>query len=250
MNIYAAATIFALLIAMYWVISEVFTVLFRLVGLPEEKARFQVISLLTGCGFTTRDSEMMLATRSRRGMARMTMLFGYLFNITIVSAMINFFIAMKPEQVKANVISLIIPLAVVCAVFAFIRVRRIRRFLDRGIEGLATKIAKQSHVNSVLLIDQLGKDCIAQVHLYGVPEALRDVPLSDTDLKSERNLLILSVERQDGTIETAQADTVFAAGDRLTVFGEYEQICQGFQARKRFVDEVRETPFGEQEFPG
>ena len=247
MNIYAAATIFALLIALYWVISEVFTVLFRLVGLPEDKARFQVISLLTGCGFTTRDSEMMLATRTRRGMARMTMLFGYLFNITIVSAMINFFISMKPEQVTANVISLIIPLAVVFAVLSFIRVRKIRRFLDRYFEEMAAKIAKRSHVNSVLLIDQLGKDCIAQVHLYEVPEELRNSPLSDTNLKSERNLLILSVERQDGTVETAQADTVFAPGDRLTVFGDYEQICQGFKAKKRFVDEVREIPVGEQD---
>ncbi len=245
MNIYAAASIFALLIILYWVISEVFTVLFRLMGLPEEKARFQVVSLLTGCGFTTRDSEMMLATRSRRRMARMTMLFGYLFNITIVSSMINFFVSMKPAQVKANVTSLIIPLAVICGVFALVREKRVRRLLDRVIEDTAEKVARRSHANSVLMIDQLGKDCIAQVHLYEVPEALRGVPLSDTDLKSKRNLLILSVERQDGSIGPAKADTLFAPGDRLTVFGDYGQIRQGFEARRRFIEEERETPFRE-----
>lgn len=243
MNIYAAASIFALLIALYWVISEIFTVLFRLVGLPEEKARFQVVSLLTGCGFTTRDSEMMLATRSRRQMARMTMLFGYLFNITIVSAMINFFISMKPEHIKDNVTSLAIPLAVMAAVFSFIRIKRIRRFLDRTIENAATRLSGSSHRNNLLMIDQLGKDCIAQVHLHEVPSALRGVSLADTDLKSGRNLLILSVERQNGTIEPAQADTVFAPGDRLTVFGHYDQICQGFNAKKRFIDEKREDLF-------
>ena len=74
MNIYAAASLFAVLILLYWVISEVFTVLFRLIGLPEEKARFQVVSLLTGTGFTTRESEMILSTRSRRRLARITVL--------------------------------------------------------------------------------------------------------------------------------------------------------------------------------
>ena len=37
---------------------------------PAEKARFQVISLLTGTGFTTRESEIVLSTRRRRRLAR------------------------------------------------------------------------------------------------------------------------------------------------------------------------------------
>ena len=80
MSLYAASSLFALMILIYWVISEVFTVLFRFTGLPDERARFQVISLLTGCGFTTRESEMILSSRSRRRLARITMLFGYVFN--------------------------------------------------------------------------------------------------------------------------------------------------------------------------
>ena len=77
MNIYVAASLFSLLMLIYWVISEIFTMLFRFIGLPEEKARFQVTSLLTGCGFTTRESEMILSTKRRRLLARITMLFGY-----------------------------------------------------------------------------------------------------------------------------------------------------------------------------
>ena len=88
-NIYGAASLFAVIILLYWIISEVFTVLFRLIGLPEEKARFQVTSLLTACGFTTSESEMFLSTRTRRRLVRATMMFGFVFNITIVSALIN-----------------------------------------------------------------------------------------------------------------------------------------------------------------
>ena len=33
------------------------------------------------------------------------------------------------------------------------------------------------------------------------------------------------------------ADTVFAVGDKLTVFGNYSVICKAFHARERFADE-------------
>ena len=56
MNAYVSFSLFTFMIIVYWIISELFTILFRLTGLPDEKARFQVISLLTGSGFTTRES--------------------------------------------------------------------------------------------------------------------------------------------------------------------------------------------------
>lgn len=99
MNIYVAASLFALLILVYWVISELFTIIFRFFGLPEEKARFQVTSLITGTGFTTHESEMILTTKQRRRLARMTMLFGYVFNISVVSAFINVVMSLKTAQV-------------------------------------------------------------------------------------------------------------------------------------------------------
>ena len=93
MNIYASASLLAVLVLLYWVMTEVFTVLFRLIGLPEEKARFQVVSLLTSCGFTTSESEMFLSTKSRRRLARICMLIGFIFNVAIVSILINVFLS-------------------------------------------------------------------------------------------------------------------------------------------------------------
>ena len=118
MNIYVAASLFAVLVLLYWIISETFTVFFRLIGLPDEKARFQVVSLLTGCGFTTRESEMILTTRSRRRLARVTMLFGYIFNVTIVSALVNIFVSLKVNELGNTVLSMVIPLSVVAAVLS------------------------------------------------------------------------------------------------------------------------------------
>ncbi|MBU4542150.1 MAG: hypothetical protein KJ774_13160 [Firmicutes bacterium] len=70
---------FFVLIIAYFIVVEIFTVLFRLTGLREDKARFQAVSCMTNSGFTTRESELILNSTVRRNLARVMMLFGYLF---------------------------------------------------------------------------------------------------------------------------------------------------------------------------
>ena len=236
MSLYVASSLFALMILIYWVISEVFTVLFRFTGLPDERARFQVISLLTGCGFTTRESEMILSSRSRRRLARITMLFGYVFNITIVSAFVNLFLSLKLVQMEHYFAALLIPLVAVAAVFLLGRIRRVRASCERLVEKLFSRILRRDKTNSVLLIDYLGTDSIAVVTLNTVPEAFARKPLKDIDLKSERRILVMLTER-NGKTEPAGAETVFQTGDKLTVFGEYHVICRVFEAKEQFSDD-------------
>ena len=237
MNIYLAFTLFALIILGYWVISELFAMLFRFTGLPDDKARFQVISLLTGCGFTTHESELLLSTRSRRRLTRITMLFGYVFNITIVSAFINVFFSLKISELAADLISSLIPLLVILVIFLFIRVPSVRAWGDRFFEKLAGRIAHRDTANTILPMDYIGKETIAQVTLREVPVDLKDKPLSASGLKTEKNILVMLVEPLGKKAEPATAHTVFQPGDKLTVFGDYATISQVFQARERFGDQ-------------
>lgn len=94
MNIYMSLSLFSLIILSYWIITEWFTILFRFTGLPDERARFQVISLLTGCGYTTKESEM--------------------------------FLSLKLSQVEHYYLGVLIPPAAVTIVFVFMRVPSIR----------------------------------------------------------------------------------------------------------------------------
>ena len=236
MNIYAAASLFAILILLYWIITEVFTVLFRLIGLPEEKARFQVVSLLTGTGFTTRESELMLSTRPRRRLARVTMLFGYVFNITIVSAFVNIFVAVGETQLGHFVLSMLIPIFAVAAVFLLIRYHRVRLWIDRLIERAADRRSVGQSVNGVTVVDQMGTQTIARVALHTIPEALGEKTLAEMDLRSAHNILVLMLERENGANVTPTPETVFQAGDRATVFGDYKEICAVFQAKERFSE--------------
>ena len=53
MNLVSALILFNILILIYQLLIEIFTALCRLTGISYEKAKFQVVSLLTGTGFTT-----------------------------------------------------------------------------------------------------------------------------------------------------------------------------------------------------
>ncbi len=236
MNIYAAASLFAILILTYWIITEVFTVLFRLIGLPEEKARFQVVSLLTGTGFTTRESEAVLSTRPRRRLARITMLFGYVFNVTIVSAFVNIFVSVGRAQLGHFVLSMLIPFAAAAAVLMLMRYHRVRLWIDRLIEKAADRYSNVQSSNGVTVVDQMGNQTIARVTLHKIPEALVDKTLAKTGIRAAHNLIVLMVERENGFHETPTAKTVFNTGDRVTVYGDYREILTVFEAKERFSE--------------
>ena len=237
MNLTMALSLFSLIILTYWVITELFTILFRFTGLPDERARFQVISLLTGCGYTTRESEMFLSNRRRRRLARITMLFGYVFNITIVSAFINVFFSLKQSQIEHFALGILTPLAAAAIIFVFMRVPRVRAWGDGMLQRVADRIiGRTDSFNTVMLLDYIGSDSIALVTLNEIPETYRGVTLAETKLKSETGILVMLIEKPGKKPSPAGADSVFEPGDQLTVFGDYPTICKAFHARERFAD--------------
>ena len=238
MNIILAFALFALIILLYWVISELFTILFRFTGLPYGKARFQVTSLLTGCGFTMRESEMVVSTKSRRRLARITMLFGYVFNITIVTSLINVFLSLKQApQATSLLLAIIIPLVALAVIIIFIRVPAMRMRSNRWLEKIAGKVLNIEATNSMVVLDHIGRNAIARVTLVEVPEEFKGIPLSQSGLKEEKSILVMLVEKLGKHMEHPKADTMFEDGDRVTVFGDYSTICKTFGAKETFIDD-------------
>ena len=163
MNINLSFLLFSLIILLYWVITELFTFFFRLTGLPDERARFQVLSLLTGTGFTTRESEAILASRRRRRLARVTMLFGYVFNITIVSALVNVFLSVKLVNFEQQYGGILIPLITAAMIFIFMRVPKFHAWGENLLRRAADRVFdRQETFNAVMLMDYIGSETIAR----------------------------------------------------------------------------------------
>ena len=238
MDITLSFLLFSFIILLYWVITELFTFFFRLTGLPDDRARFQVLSLLTGTGFTTRESELILGSRRRRRLARVTMLFGYVFNVTIVSALVNVFLSMKLVHFGTQYIGVLIPLFTIGVILVFLRVPKIRAWGENLFRRVADRVLDQQETfNAVMLLDYIGSESIVQVTLRHIPDEYLGLSLAETRLRAETGILVMLVEHRGGKTMPAQADTVFEVGDKLTVFGNYSVICKTFHAKEHFADD-------------
>ena len=166
------------------------------------------------------------------------MLFGYVFNITIVSALVNVFLSMKLVNFRTQYIGVLIPLITVGIIFLFLRVPKIHAWGENLLRHVADRIFDQHETfNAVMLLDYIGANSIAQVTLRHIPEEYRGFTLAQTRLRAETGILVMLVEHRGGNTAAAQAETVFEPGDRLTVFGNYRAICSAFHAREHFADE-------------
>ena len=106
---------------------------------------------------------------------------------------------------------------------------RLRRLADRIFDRKET-------FNAVMLVDNIGAGSIAQVTLRTIPEEYRGLTLAETRLRADTGIMVMLVEHPGGQAMAAKADTVFEPGDRLTVFGDYQAICNAFHAREHFAD--------------
>ena len=220
--------LFALFIIVYIVISDIITIFFRLTGMTEEKARFQVISLLTNSGFTTRESEAVVSSKIRRRLARATMLFGYAFTVTIVSTTVNFFMTLSRGEIEALLIWVPILLAILAAFHLLRRSVYFKTKFDGWIEGIGNRIMFGPDANPIVLLEDYGDMVVAHIFLHQVPLILREVPLKDSEIMSRHNIMVMMVKKQNGEACQATAETILKPNDIIMVLGRRKDILEVF----------------------
>lgn len=229
MTLSGSSILFMLFIAAYTVMIEIFTVLFRLTGLTNDKARTQVISLLTNSGFTTAESEIILASKKRRKLAQITMLSGYSFSVIIVSIIVNVIITLSKSELHHLTNNVIVLVAFVVLLFFVTRMKYIRKKLDHLIERLGNRIMFGKHSNPIILIDNYRSKAMVEVYLDHVPSALDHKKLGESDLTNKYNIQILFIKRQGKSLKRITGDTVLHPKDTLILFGNYKNIRTIFE---------------------
>ncbi len=232
MGIFGSFTLFALLVIFYQFIVSIFTVLFRFTGMPKEKARFQVVSLLTGCGFTTTESEMAIVTPIRRKLARIIMVFGYAFSVTIMSALVNVFVSLNQIELQHVWWQLSIPIFLLLMVEMVGRNKKANRYINKLIEAVAEKFIHGNYVNRILLLDHLGQNAIVEVSLRKIPDEFLDKPLRDCNLGGKYGILVILLERDGMEPDRVHPDDHFREEDKLVVCGKYHNICKALGGGK------------------
>ena len=142
MSILPAIIVFDILIIVYEILVSLFSALYTISGMTKDQARFQVTSLITGTGFTTSESEKMLATKKRKRITRDIMIFSYIFNISIISTVVTLFTSMHRTTFKELITGFLISVLVVVLLIIGKKNNKIRNIIDSFFINLVNRIYK------------------------------------------------------------------------------------------------------------
>ena len=227
-------------VIIYILMIQIFTVLFRITGLTQEKARFQVISLLTNSGFSTNESELIMTNRSRRKIAKVTMITGTIFNVLIVSLLINILFSIKLNDELYSLKLLGLAVLGFIALIIIIRLPFFKNSVERIIEKVATKINdKKHHENIITELDKYGMKSVVEVYISKLPNVIKGKNVEQAALRSRYNIIVLLIQR-NGRLLNVKRDTIIQKGDRVVMFGKTAYIRELFDVTIEDEKVIRE----------
>ena len=212
---------FVVLLMLLLVVTEIIAVVFKITGLDIDKARFQIISILTHTGFTTRESELIAQHPLRRKIASYLMIVSYGAQISLISILINMITTTNRQSL---LILLAIVLGLALAVVVIARSRFVISSLDSLVERLVLRqMKKTGRHRSVDEVLKLNGDFGVSEMILNDESHLVGMQLKDAKLK-QRQIQVLNVDRGEQIIHFPRADLVFEAADRVLIYGKIDSI--------------------------
>lgn len=237
-----AFSLFVVIVIICIVIVRLGAVAFELTGMPSEQAIFQSLSCYTGTGFTTRESELVTRNRERRRIAIGIMILGNAGSISLIAAMASHiqnifsnktgFVGIPFTDtgfhVQPQLLVIIKILIVSVSLYIIYRLFMKSRISKIILDAIKSKMRQMKIIHPIvyeeLVIGISGFDIIKLKITRNSP--LNDKKISETKLRSEKNVQILAIERGDEVIPSPEPDTIVKEGDFLTFFGNPDIIEQ------------------------
>lgn len=228
MNLELSSILIMVFVITYVAIINFFSILFRMTGLTKGKTTFQVISLFTGAGFTTSESEIIVNENTRRKIAMACMITGNVFSVIIVSLIVNLLSSLTLYDSDTTFIYIGIAFVVFVVVFFFFRIPFVKKFIAKFIEFFVIKLfTKNKNDNFLTLLDNYGDNAIVEVYINRMPEDLKGKSIFESKLKAKANINILMIRRK-GRVINVTKDTMIQEKDEIVVFGSYFKIREYF----------------------
>lgn len=209
----AALSLFVILTAFIF-ITRLAAIALRMTGMPERVARFQCLSALSGAGFTTSESEMIVNYPIRRRIISMLIIMG---NVGFLSLSATFVVSLlstdgQPTAIMEQIVWLG---GGMVAVWLFM----LNPFADRLLCSLMGRLlAATTHLGQRRYLRTLQVSNGLSVaehhhHISGITR-IAELPVADS------GLLVLALLRADGTtLNRPSGDTDITSHDRLVLYG-------------------------------
>lgn len=205
-------------ICVSYLIVRIGAIALEMTGMEKSRSRFQALSAFSGTGFTTREAELVVGHPRRRKIITYLMVLG---NAGIVSVIATFVLSLRQSGFRPS-LNLVI---IAASLFVLYRIASHQKFAKKLTQKIRQTLREKLHFEKVHV-----EDLLQQSDGYGVATILignesrvAGSTLSESGFK-ERDLMVLSIERDEGVIPVPKAQNKIHAGDRLTCYGKLENL--------------------------
>jgi K+/H+ antiporter YhaU regulatory subunit KhtT len=206
-------------ICISYLVVRIGAIALEMTGMERSRARFQALSAFSGTGFTTREAELVVNHPRRRKIVTYLMILG---NAGIVSVIATFVLSLRQAGTFRPSLNLVI---IAASLFILYRIASHQAFAKKLTQKIRETLRERLHFQKVHveeLLQQSGGYGIASI-LVGRRSKVAGLSLSESGFK-EKDLMILSVERDEEMIPVPKAQTKIRVGDRLICFGKLENL--------------------------
>lgn len=211
-----------LYIVIIFTVIEINVVFFTLTGLDRHISRFQVISMLTGTGFTTNESELIIQHPIRRKLGAFLILFGA-FSLAVIISSIS---SMLSKNLFTKEISYIA--VALLLIMGLLKIPPWQKKLAKRF----TRVIKKTYdleelpVGAVFLNEK--DDFFTEVVIH--PSSQWIDQTFNKQLNKEEDVNLLFIKRGEIRIRMKRLSTPFQAGDILYLLGSKHLIKKMFSA--------------------
>jgi hypothetical protein len=202
-------------------IIEINTILFSITGIKRQVARFQVISLMTGTGFTTGESEVILGHPFRRKLGIFLILFGAFSFAVIISSLSSI---LSNDVLTPKVLYIEVGLILI---FLFLKLPFFQKVLSDKLKGKSEETFEMEElpVSQILLTSE--SDCILEIKIDEKSSYIRKSV--NECIHKDEDILVLFLMRGELRIRNKLNNCKIQAGDRLLVYGDKQLIEEKFR---------------------
>jgi len=206
-------------ICISYLIVRIGAIALEMTGMERSRARFQALSAFSGTGFTTREAESVVNHPHRRKIVTYLMIMG---NVGIVSVIATLVLSLKETGVFRPSLNLVI---IVVSIFVLYRIASRREFAQNLTNKIRELLKKKLHFEKVYV-----EELLQQADGYGIAKIIvaKRSKVAGSNLNNsgftERDLIVLSIERDKEVIHVPDAETRILTGDRLICYGKLDNL--------------------------
>lgn len=206
-------------ICVSYLIVRIGAIALEMTGMERSRARFQALSAFSGTGFTTREAELVVSHPRRRKIVTYMMILG---NAGIVSVIATFVLSLRQTGVFRPSLNLAI---IAASLFVLYRIASHQKFAKKLTDKINEILKEKLHFEKVHV-----EEILQQPDGYGIATILigkRSKVAGSTLSKSgfkERDLIVLSIERDEKVIHVPSARATIRVGDRIICYGKLDNL--------------------------